>query len=93
MTGNVGRNTLDGPGVLTLDASLAKDTGLRMLGESGALQFRAEVFNVLNRPNFSRPNRSVFRATGTQAVPATAGQITATDTTSRQIQFALKVLW
>jgi hypothetical protein len=93
MTGNVGRNTLDGPGVLTLDASLAKDTGLRMLGESGALQFRAEVFNVLNRANFSRPNRSVFRATGTQAVPATAGQITATDTTSRQIQFALKVLW
>ena len=84
---------MDGPGVLTVDMSMSKDTGLRMLGESGALQFRTEVFNILNRANFSRPNRSVFRATGTQAVPATAAQITATDTTSRQIQFALKVLW
>ena len=93
MIGNVGRNTLDGPGVLTVDMSLAKDTGLRVLGEGGAVQFRAEVFNILNRTNFSRPNRNVFQATGTQAVPATAGQITATDTKGREIQFALKLIW
>ena len=92
-TGNVGRNILDGPGLLTLDMSLAKDTRFGLLGESGAVQFRAEVFNILNRANFSRPNRNVFTARGTQPVPATAAQITSTDTKGREVQFALKFIW
>src|ERR1019366_7105828 len=49
--GNVGRNTLNGPGFSNWDFSINKDTGLRMLGENGKVQFRAEIFNALNHAN------------------------------------------
>ena len=71
----------------TLDMSLRKDTRLR---ENLNLQFRAEFFNLLNRANFNTPNAVVFTPTG---VSPTAGIITSTSTTSRQIQFGLKLLW
>jgi hypothetical protein len=54
------------------------------------LQFRAELFNLLNHANFNSPNAVVFTPTG---VSPTAGLITSTATTSRQIQFGLKLLW
>ena len=54
------------------------------------LQFRAEIFNLLNRANFNTPNLVVFTPSG---VSPTAGVITSTSTTSRQIQFGLKLLW
>ena len=58
------------------------------------LQFRAEVFNILNRANFNTPNVIMDALTGTTPVPnPIAGQITSTSTTSRQVQFALKLLW
>ncbi len=85
--GNLGRDTLIGPGLATWDLSLLKDTKLR---ERLNLQFRAEFFNVLNHPNFNTPNAVVFTPTG---VSPTAGIITSTATTSRQIQFGLKLLW
>ena len=69
-----------------------KDTKLRFLGEGGNVQFRAEVFNILNHANFSRPNTGLFSAPSATAL-GTAGQITSTDTASRQIQLALKVIW
>ena len=56
------------------------------------LQFRAEFFNILNRANFGTPNAVVFTSATTAPSP-TAGVITATSTTSRQIQFGLKLLW
>ncbi|HVP47685.1 MAG TPA: carboxypeptidase-like regulatory domain-containing protein [Bryobacteraceae bacterium] len=87
--GNVGRNTLIGPGVANLDASVLKTTAI---SERINLQFRAEFFNILNRANFGTPNTVVF--TSASAIPAaTAGVITSTSTTSRQIQFGLKLLW
>ena len=87
--GNVGRNTLIGPGVANLDASVLKTTAI---SERINLQFRAEFFNLLNHANFGTPNPVVFAAAS--AVPApTAGVITSTSTTSRQIQFGLKLLW
>ena len=49
--GNAGRGTLRGPGLSTWDLSLNKDTALPFL-ESAKLQFRAEIFNVLNHANF-----------------------------------------
>jgi hypothetical protein len=67
--------------------SFLKDTAIR---ERLNLQFRAELFNVLNRANFNTPNAVVFTPTG---VSSTAGVITSTATTSRQIQFGLKLLW
>jgi hypothetical protein len=85
--GNLGRDTLNGPGLGTWDFSAFKDTRVR---EHLAVQFRGEVFNLLNRANFNTPNLIVFTPTG---VSGTAGAITSTSTTSRQVQFALKLLW
>jgi hypothetical protein len=85
--GNVGRDTLSGPGLATWDFSVLKDTRLR---ERLSLQFRAEIFNLLNRANFNLPNALVFTPSG---VSPTAGAITSTSTTSRQVQFGLKLLW
>jgi hypothetical protein len=85
--GNLGRDTLIGPGLATWDLSLLKDTRLR---ENLNLQFRAEFFNLLDRANFNTPNAVVFTPSG---VSPTAGVITSTSTTSRQIQFGLKLLW
>jgi hypothetical protein len=85
--GNVGRDTLIGPGLATWDFSVLKDTRIR---ERLNLQFRAEIFNLLNRANFNLPNAVVFTPSG---VSPTAGAITSTSTTSRQIQFGLKLLW
>ncbi len=87
--GNVGRDVLIGPGITTLDFSALKNTNL---SERFKLQFRAEAFNMLNHANFATPNPVVF--TSASAIPApTAGVITATSTTSRQIQFGLKLLF
>ena len=85
--GNLGRDTLIGPGLATWDLSAMKDTKLR---ERLNLQFRAEFFNVLNHANFNSPNAVTFTPSGTSP---TAGLITSTSTTGRQIQFGLKLLW
>ncbi|MBV8832237.1 MAG: carboxypeptidase regulatory-like domain-containing protein [Acidobacteriaceae bacterium] len=85
--GDLGRDTLIGPGLGTWDLSALKNTQVR---EHLNVQFRAEFFNVLNRANFNTPNAVVFTPSG---VSPTAGVITSTSTTSRQIQFGLKLLW
>jgi len=99
--GNAGRGILRGPGLSTWDLSLNKDTALPFLGESTKLQFRAEIFNLLNHANFSIP-ASIGRVfVGTLTDPAGAseapisnvGKITTTATSSRQIQLALKVIF
>jgi len=87
--GNVGRDTLIGPGLKNIDLSLLKDT---FLNERLRLEFRAECFNILNTPNFNTPNLIVF--TSDSGIPSSAaGRITSTSTTSRQIQFGLKLIW
>jgi Carboxypeptidase regulatory-like domain len=91
--GNVGRDTYIGPGLATWDFSVLKDTAIR---ERLNLQVRAEIFNLLNRANFNTPNLIVFTpptATNPTGLSGTAGAITSTSTTSRQIQFGLKLLW
>jgi hypothetical protein len=85
--GNVGRDTLVGPGLATWDFSALKDTRVT---ERLDIQFRAEIFNLLNRANFNLPNAVVFTPSG---ISPTAGAITSTSTTSRQVQFGLKLLW
>ena len=87
--GNVGRNTFIGPGLATLDFSLLKDTRIT---EKLGLQFRAEFFNILNHANFNTPNLITYTS-ATGAPSPTAGVITSTSTTSRQIQFGLKLIW
>jgi hypothetical protein len=84
--GNVGRDSLVGPGLTDVDFSAVKDTHIT---ERFNLQFRAEFFNILNHTNFLTPNEVVY-SSATQLSP-TAGVITATSTTSRQIQFGVKL--
>ncbi len=89
--GNLGRNSIIGPGFEDIDFSLYKDTKLT---ERTTLQFRADAFNVFNHPNFGQPNRIVSTAAGNSF-----GQITSTRApvgdfgSSRQIQLALKLLF
>ena len=85
--GDLGRDTFIGPGLATWDFSVLKDTTIH---ERLSLQFRAEMFNLLNRANFNTPNLIVFTPSG---VSGTAGAITSTSNTSRQVQFGLKLIW
>jgi hypothetical protein len=87
--GNVGRNVLTGPSLVETDASLTK---LFSLSERLNLQFRFEFFNLFNHTNFNAPNPVVYAAASGGPSP-TAGIITSTTTTSRQIQLGLKLLW
>jgi hypothetical protein len=95
LRGSAGRNIIPGPGVANLDFSLFKNNPIRRISETFGVQFRAEIFNILNRANFALPKEpdhtDIFDQNG--APNPLAGVITATTTSSRQIQFALKVAW
>ncbi|HUA20771.1 MAG TPA: TonB-dependent receptor [Bryobacteraceae bacterium] len=90
--GDLQRDYLSGPGLVDLDMALLKDT---RLSEKFRLQFRAEFFNIANHANFGLPNGTAFaQGPGGTGIPnSTFGQITYTTTSSRQIQFALKLLF
>ena len=87
--GNVGRDSFTGPALTTLDVSLMKTTRLT---ERLSLQLRAEAFNILNHPNFNTPNLIVFSSAITPP-SGSAGVITSTSTSSRQLQIAAKLIW
>jgi hypothetical protein len=93
LLGNAGRNSLVGPGLENFDFSLFKNNYIKRISEKFNVQFRAEFFNVFNRPNFLPPtkNSAVFDGSG-GALPG-AGLITGTSTTAREVQFALKLAW
>jgi len=78
--GNSGVGILLGPGQYNWDIAFTKLTRIR---EMQSVQFRAELFNAFNHPNFAIP--ALQRNT-----PATFGTITATSGNPRIIQFALK---
>jgi hypothetical protein len=80
--GNLGRNALHGPAFHNTDIGAFKNFALT---ERFRLQFRAEFFNIFNNVNFSLPDRTLG--------DTNFGAITGTDTSQRQIQFALKVLF
>jgi Carboxypeptidase regulatory-like domain/TonB dependent receptor len=87
--GNVGRNMLGGPGLFAIDLSLVK---VNNISEWLSVQFRAEAFNLLNRANFALPGTiEVFTQGG--VVPPNVGRITRTSTSSRQLQFGLKLIF
>jgi hypothetical protein len=90
--GNAGRDEFTGPGLGNWDFSVIKQTRFT---ERFGLQFRAEIFNLLNRANFNTPNLILFTppaaANHFTGVSGTAGVITNTATTARQVQFGLKL--
>jgi len=110
--GDVGRNTIIGPGINTFDFSLIKNTSL---AEEVNLQFRAEFFNIFNRANFGSVEYRIFSGASIQSVPcstygatggdagcsellsasrrSTAGRITQTRTSNRQIQVGLRLVF
>jgi hypothetical protein len=100
LRGNAGRNSIPGPGLMNLDFSLFKNNYIRRISESFNVQFRAEIFNILNHPNFALPvepdNTDIFDSTGALLNPpdnGAAGVLKSTTTDSREIQFALKIIW
>ena len=95
LRGNAGRNILIAPGITNLDFSMFKNNYVPKISEAFNVQFRAEIFNIMNHPNFAPPgtgtNTDIFNSAG--APNSSAGLLTSTTTTSRQIQLALKVIF
>jgi hypothetical protein len=87
--GDLGRNTLIAPGLATVDMGLTKNIPIGATGDR--IQFRLEVFNLLNRANWGLPATSVFNGTG--RAQANAGFISSTSTPARQIQLGLRYDW
>lgn len=90
--GNLGRDVLIGPGLFNANFSVFKNNYVKRISEVFNIQFRAELFNVLNHTNFApSANVSPFNADGTPT--SSFGQLTSTQTDNRVIQLALKVIW
>lgn len=86
--GNVGRNTLAGPGTKQLDFSVFKNFAFQE-GSARSLQFRAEAFNMTNTPQFNNPVATVG-APGAGAI-ISAGSPNTFQRVSREVQLALKL--
>jgi hypothetical protein len=85
--GNLGRNTLRSPRVVEMDLSFQKEF---LIDRKRRLQFRGEIFNLPNHTNFGSPSSNVYSGSPGRLSP-TAGRITRTVSTSRQIQLALRL--
>jgi hypothetical protein len=98
--GNAARGILRGPDLGEWNFSILKDTAVPFLGKQRSIQFRTEIFNIVNHTNFAMPaSATVFNGATSvlgayqQAPLPGVGQITTTETTSRQIQVALKLIF
>jgi carboxypeptidase family protein/TonB-dependent receptor-like protein len=95
LRGNAGRNILIGPGITSLDFSVFKNNYIKRISENFNVQFRAEIFNILNHANFAPPttpdNSDIFASDGTPT--GVAGLLSRTTTTAREIQFAIKLIF
>ena len=99
--GNTSRGLFFGPNASNLSFSLVKDTALPLLGEQASLQFRAELFNVLNHPSYGSPAVATFTANENArnafvgALAANAGVIPTSSnfSQSRELQLALKIIF
>jgi len=95
LRGNAGRNIMIGPGITSLDFSVFKNNHIRRISENFNVQFRVEIFNILNHANFAPPttpdNSDIFDSSG--ADTGVAGLLSRTTTTAREIQFAIKIIF
>jgi hypothetical protein len=82
--GNLGKGTLISPGLATMDFSVMKNF---YPSETHRIQFRSEIFNLFNRPNFGSPSTTIFT---NELLNANAGRISSTRGSARQIQFGLR---
>jgi hypothetical protein len=87
--GNLGRGTFIGPGLRGFDLAALKSFRLGGWNENARIQFRAESFNLFNHANFAPP--SLLAISTTTGPLGGFGRIRSTVTSSRQIQFALRL--
>jgi cell fate regulator YaaT (PSP1 superfamily) len=80
--GQLGRNIIRGPKEINTDLSIMKLIPIR---EGQRVEFRAELFNLFNNVNFANPVNVVSSAN--------FGQVVATSTGPRVVQFALKYVF
>jgi len=94
LLGNAGRNTIIGPKLVNLDFSAIKNTPIRRISETFNVQFRAEIFNIMNHSNFVPPEplngAGIFDQNG---VVIANGEMDTLATQPRDVQFALKMIW
>jgi hypothetical protein len=84
--GNLGRNTIIGPGIQNIDMALSK---VFKPTERLNVTFRAEMFNIFNHANFGLPNTVALNSSGNPN--PSAGLISYTTTSARQLQFAIRL--
>jgi len=93
-----------GPGITSLDFSVFKNNHIKRISENFNVQFRVEMFNILNHANFAPPetatdvNTDIFDPTGASLSPllgngGNAGVLLRTTIPERQIQFAIKIIF
>lgn len=88
--GNLGRNAIYGPGFGNTDFSVIKNVAL---AGGARVQLRAEVFNLFNQANFGQPGRTaIVNSTAFGVITGTRFP-TGDSGSSRQVQFATKVLF
>jgi Carboxypeptidase regulatory-like domain len=92
--GNVGRNAIQGPGIIGFDAEVHKQFKMPYK-EGHTLQFRFEAFNVMNHPNWAMPSLNILSGAARPGLPGTAahanfGVVTGTAGAMRQLQLGLK---
>ena len=80
--GSAGRNIVYSPGLTNFDMSLQRNFNVR---EGKRVEFRWQVFNIFNHPNFDLPGRIAFSSS--------FGRIFSTAEPSRQMQFGLKFVY
>jgi hypothetical protein len=88
--GSLGRNVIVGPRFDNVDFSVIKNTPL---SEDVRVQFRAEIFDIFNHANFGQPGRTAQPGSTTFGVITNTRFATGDSGSSRQIQFALKLLF
>ncbi|MBO0721816.1 MAG: TonB-dependent receptor, partial [Blastocatellia bacterium] len=92
--GDVPRHSIRGPGFFNVDFAMMKNT---KVSENLDIQFRTEIFNATNHPNFQTPESfTLFAGSATDATPIpnpNVGRFLNTVNSSRQIQFGLKFIF
>jgi hypothetical protein len=89
--GNLGRNTLRGPGFDDVDLSLFRNISFSQ--DRFKLQFRVESFNLLNHTNFGVQTTAIFTPPNSAPLPSAGNLVGPTLTTSRQIQLGVKFIF
>jgi hypothetical protein len=92
--GNVGRNSIIGPGIIGFDGEIHKNFKMPYK-EGHILQFRLEAFNALNHPNWGMPSLNILAgaprdASNPKLARAGFGVVNGTQGSMRQVQLGLK---